>query len=156
MNSPNIDDFYLLLDILERNYFKHFRKGVKTLELLLSSNNLLNICSNCTLCAEELYPNQDIFKSNSNTNKFENLLILIDWYIKNEFICDIEFNGCLEDEDNNILYNTLAIILTKFKQTQYNKHPNKIIFHTKMKNIKQFIEVYYGTVCSQRWQTVTR
>lgn len=135
MNSPNNDDFYLLIDVLERNYFKYFRKGIKTLELLLSSNNLLNVCSNCTLQTNELYPNQNIFEPRLNSNKFDNLLLLIDWYIKNEFICDIEFNGCLEDENNDNLYNTLSIILNKFKQVKNNKHPNAIIFHTKMKNI---------------------
>lgn len=135
MNSPNIDDFYLLNDILERNYFSYFRKGIKNLELILSSNTFnLSTCSDCALQTSELYPNQNIFTP-TLTNKFENLLLIIDWYIKNDFVCDIEFNGCLEEENHEHIYNALKNMLKKFKEVKYNKHPNKIIFHTRMQDL---------------------
>lgn len=139
MIVPNKDDFYLFQDILERNYFKDFRKGKKNIEFLLSSDTLsLNSCSNCTIEQSILYPEEDIFIPNSNKN--ENLLLLIDWYISNQFICPIEFNGCIEDENIENLILTLNQIIEKFNNTNYK--PRSVIFHTKMKNLNLISSIF--------------
>lgn len=133
MITPNIDDFYLLNDILQRNYFDYFKKGKKNLEFLLSSNTLsLNRCSNCNTINLDIYSQQNIFTP-TKTNKYENLLLIIDWYIQNKFICDIEFNGCIENEDHTDFINNINKIIDKFNNK--NNHPKNIIFHTRMGDI---------------------
>jgi hypothetical protein len=56
MITPNIDDYILFQDMLERNYFNDFKKGNKTIEFLLSTTHTLNICSNCENKNSDLYP----------------------------------------------------------------------------------------------------
>lgn len=139
MITPNIDDFYLLQDILNRNYYNDFKKGKKTIELLLQSNKLsLNSCSNCDIVESPLYPNQDIFTP-THSDKFTNLQTIVDWYLDNEFNCNIEFNGCIEDEEEISFLNALEQLIFKFNINKKNKFPRYIIFHTQMKNI-EFIQ----------------
>lgn len=135
MITLNKDDFYLFQDILKRNYFNDFKIGKKNIEFLLSSNTFsLSTCSNCQTIASELYPNQEIFTP-TETNKYTNLLSLIDWYITNEFICNIEFNGRIEDENKEEFLSVLKAVINKFLNTPKCKKPDHIIFHTQMKDI---------------------
>ena len=50
MIKTNKDDFYLLQDILKRNYFNFFKKGEKNIEFILNHSCNKN-CSNCFSCS---------------------------------------------------------------------------------------------------------
>lgn len=132
MITTNKDDFYLIQDILKRNYFNYFKNGEKNIELILN-NNCVHDCKNCFSCSydKEIYKNQNIFIPTEN-NKYTNLLDIIDWYIKNNFFCKIYFRGCIEEENEQILY-FLQKINDKFLNN--NLFPKQIIFETKGKNL---------------------
>lgn len=132
MITPNIDDYILFQDMLERNYFNDFKKGNKTIEFLLSTTHTLNICSNCENKNSDLYPQQDIFIP-TQTSKFQNLKLLLNWYIENKFQCDIHFNGQIENED----INEILVCLEYLKiNLNYTDRQINIIFNTKMKNFE--------------------
>ena len=125
MNVQNIE---LFNDILERNYYSYYRQGKKQIEFYLSG-----ICNqNCEYCylhkyQEKLYPlainNFDII--------IQNFQYLINWYIENEFICDINLfsgdwiNTKLRQPIFNIFYNS-------FKNIKQNKRPKFIIIPDNM------------------------
>lgn len=132
MINTNKDDFYLLQDILDRNYFSFFRTGNnKNIEFILS-NQCSNNCENCYMNLDsEIYKGQEIFVP-TKTNKFINLMNLIDWYINNEFKCDIFLRGCIEEESIDII-EIFQNIKNKFINTDY--YPQNIYIYTKIKDI---------------------
>lgn len=129
MIIPNKDDFYLIQDILKRNYFNFFKNGEKNIELILNHSCNKN-CTNCFSCSydKEIYKNQDIYVP-TNSNKYENLLDIIDWYILNNFSCNIYFRGCIEEENSEQLLSILKNIKNKFLLN--NIFPKQILFETK-------------------------
>ena len=132
MIVTNNDDFYLLQDVLKRNYFVFFERGQKNIEFILNNNCNQN-CENCFGCSydKEAYKNQNIFLP-QGTHKYNNLLDLTDWYIDHKFVCNIIFRGCVEEEAEESFLNTLNNMYKKFKQnnkTQINNEKqSKIIF----------------------------
>ena len=134
MNIVNEDDFYLLQDILKRNYFDFFLKGDKEIEFILNNNCNQN-CKNCFSCSydRDIYKNQNIFIP-TKSHKYDNLLNLIDWYIQNQFHCKIIFKGCIEEESSYDLLKTCKEVYNKF--VLHNIFPKEIVFETKGKNIK--------------------
>lgn len=134
MIVTNNDDFYLLQDVLKRNYFVFFERGQKNIEFILNNNCNQN-CENCFGCSydKEAYKNQNIFLP-QGTHKYNNLLDLTDWYIDHKFVCNIIFRGCVEEEAEESFLNTLNNMYKKFKQN--NIQPQSISFETKGKNIQ--------------------
>ena len=133
MIISNKDDFYLFQDILYRNYFNDFQQGKKQIEFLLNNNCEQNYnCIKCNNCIDkELYKNQNIYEP-SKTTKIENLKTLIDWYVNNNFYCDIIFNGCV-DYEMNIL--SIFEYLNQVFKTSKNT-PKNIYVYTKGENIE--------------------
>lgn len=134
MIKTNKDDFYLLQDILKRNYFNFFKKGEKNIEFILNHSCNKN-CSNCFSCSydTEIYKRQNIFTP-TERDKFENLFSLTEWYINNEFCCNIYFRGCVEEESTDLLLNALQNMYNQFLSN--NTIPKNIIFDTKGKDIE--------------------
>lgn len=133
MVQNNIDDIYLFQDILDRNYFNDFRHGEKNIEFLLNNNICSHNCKNCYLNTDkEIYKNQNIF-SQVGTNKFNNLLKLIDWYISNNFCCNIYIKGCLEEENIDEVLRCFTEIHNKF--ININLKPKEIYIYTKGLNL---------------------
>lgn len=134
MIKTNKDDFYLLQDVLKRNYFNSFEKGEKNIEFILNHTCDKN-CSNCFSCSydTELYKNQNIFIPTEDS-KYDNLSSLTKWYIDNKFYCNIYFRGCIEEESADILLNSLQNMRDQFLSN--NIFPRHIIFDTKGNNIK--------------------
>lgn len=134
MNIPNKDDFYLLQDILNRNYFTFFQHGEKNIEFILNNQCNQN-CKNCFSCSydKEIYKNQDIYVP-TQSNKYDNLLDLINWYIVNNFYCNIYIRGCVEEENSKIFLESLNNIYQQFISN--NILPKGLYFETKGKNIQ--------------------
>ena len=134
MIKTNKDDFYLLQDILKRNYFNFFKKGEKNIEFILNHSCNKN-CSNCFSCSydTEIYKKQNIFNP-TEKDKFDNLFSLTEWYINNKFCCNIYFRGCIEEESTNLLLNALQNMHNQFLSN--NTIPKHIIFDTKGKDIE--------------------
>lgn len=134
MIITNEDDFDLIQDILKRNYFNFFKKGEKNIEFILNNNCNKN-CANCFACSYdvELYKNQEIFIP-TKKDKYDNLLSLTNWYIKNNFHCNIYFRGCIEEESPDKILNSLQNMCDQFL---FNKVlPKHILFDTKGQNIE--------------------
>lgn len=137
MITPNIDDQILFQEMLERNYFNNFKKGNRNIEFLLSTDETLSICTNCSTQNSDLYPQQDIFIP-TKTNKFQNLKSLLKWYMDNQFQCDIHFNGQIEKENISQIIECLDYLKTYI----YFQKPIDIIFNTKMENINIIDQIY--------------
>ena len=127
----NIDDLYLFKDILNRNYFDDFKRGKKNIEFLLN-NECPHNCQNCHVNYDkEIYKNQNIFSPKNN--KYDNLLFLIDWYIENQFHCDMIFKGCIEENPEKDIIDIFTKMYNKFNNSP--SHPGRIYIHTKGLNI---------------------
>lgn len=105
-NKIEEQDIQLLNDILERNYYFYFKQGIeKGLSLSIYNNNLYN---------NSIYVPEEVI-INSIENITNNLNYLLDWYINNQFKCNIYIEDCelwINDEIKDIIFN---ILMNKFK-----------------------------------------
>lgn len=88
--NENIDNRILLNDILKRDYYTDFQSinPSKTIEIFLSGK-----CkSNCDYCYLKKHQN-DLFpiELNNYDNIIHNFEIFLNWYIDNEFKCNLDF-----------------------------------------------------------------
>lgn len=98
-------------DFLERTYFQHYRKGARKIEFFMTG-----ICSaNCEYCylkkhQSDLYPTE-LHNSEIILN---NLTKLMNWYVEQEFCCDIDLfsanwvNTPIGEKIFDIIYNALV------------------------------------------------
>lgn len=86
-NNKYLDDKKLINDVLERQYYSHFRNGDKKIEIFLNG-----ICkANCDYCYLKKHQKSLFPLSIYNEDKIiENLRLLLNWYIENEFTCPID------------------------------------------------------------------
>lgn len=118
----------LLKDILERNYFSNFRQknNTKSIELFITGKCLQN-CQYCYVKKHqnELYP----INIDKDENIINNLSLFLDYYISNEFLCNINlFSG--EWLSLPISQKIFQIIYNKFSKTIYK--PKRILIPDNM------------------------
>lgn len=107
----------LLNDILDRNYYQFFKKNEKFLSLTFFYNNKYN--------NSKYIPNFELPKSNCSQIK-ENFIYVLDWYIQNNFSCDIK----IEDEFwlyDYEFYNYIFVTLLNYIKNKNLKVKNIII-----------------------------
>lgn len=105
MISVNEQDINLINDILERNYYYYYKKGnEKKISLSIYNNNNYN---------NSIFTKQ-VIKQEENNIILNNLEKILNWYNKNNFICDIYiedeqwfFNDKLKKEILNLLLEKL-------------------------------------------------
>lgn len=135
--SIMLEDKKLANDILERHFFSNFRKprsrqdtDKKKLEIFLTG-----ACrANCEYCyikknMHSLYP---IGLQNEDTI-VHNFKLLMDWYVKNEFKCDLELFSA-EWLTTSLADKIIAILLDTFNNTSYK--PEVIICADNMQFLK--------------------
>lgn len=127
-----IENAQLLTEILERNYYKFFRdknyKSLKNIEFIINkaSTNLNSYgCFGNT--EKQMYPNIDFTQCDYEKIK-TNLALFLDFYIKNNFVCDIELTGNDWLNENDKTNDIFEIILKKFENIE-NK-PETIYVNT--------------------------
>lgn len=134
MSTMLDQDRILANDVLERHYYSKFREGKegKTLEIFL-----LGACrSNCEYCylkkhLKDLYP---IHLHNYDTI-INNLGLILDWYIENNFKCGIEiFSG--EWLTTPLADRVIDIFYKKFKDVNDCNKPIRIICADNMQFLK--------------------
>lgn len=133
-------------DVLERNFYESFRtkREGKKIELYLTGACKAN-CEYCYLKKhqKDLYPT----KLHSEELIIQNLQLVLDWYIKNEFICQFDIFSAewlttpLADKVFNCFYNT-------FSKVPKSKRPKVILMADNMQFLKsehytQKVESYY-------------
>lgn len=125
------EDNILFNDILTRNYFLPFQKRQKKIEFQLSG-----LCSaNCQYCylkahQKELFP-IELYNKEQIVKNFE---LLIKWYIKNNFNCEIDlFSG--EWLTTDLMEPILEILYNNFKNIPQYSKPEKIVIPDNMKFI---------------------
>lgn len=123
MTTIKDQNIKLLNDILERNYYFYYRKNNdKNISISLLNNNFYN--------------NSIFIKDNLITNDYNNVLLNLDkifnWYIENNFCCDIIFEDI--NEILNIKEDFFALLKklkkSKIKTIYFRGNPikcNKII-----------------------------
>lgn len=124
----------LFTNFLNRYYFSYFRKDpniddrYRTLEIFFKAT-CPSQCSYCYLIKN----GKDLYPTNLQTeeNLLKNLNILLDWYIKNKFSCDIcLFTG--EMICSGLAFKAWDIMLEKFGQPHNYYKPDTIIYAENM------------------------
>lgn len=115
-------DKQLIKDVLERHYFQKWREDIESaIEIYV-----YGLCkSNCKYCylkkhQEEIYPTE----LNDISTIIHNFELVIDWYIKNKFICMIDFFSA-EWLTTPLFEPMMQIMYDKFKNTKFR--PFRII-----------------------------
>ena len=124
------EDNELLEDILKRNYYKDFTSPFpqKRIEFIFNRKNKFSQCYGCFNNDEKLlYPDIDFCEIDYDKTN-ENLAAFIDYYIENNFLCDIKLNG-LDWANSDYAADTMDIIFAKFKNSQIY-HPTTIYINT--------------------------
>ena len=112
MFSIEEQDRQLLQDILERNYYYYFRKNnTKNISISLFNNNNYN---------NSIFTKQII--NNNDNNILNNLNFFIDWYLKQNFICDLFIEDYDQIADNVFKKKVFNILYKKFKKNVKNKN----------------------------------
>lgn len=111
----------ILYNLINRYYFNFFKKGEKTLEIFLRSKCTSN-CKYCYLTNNEKLSPREL---ETDENLLLNLQSLLDFYIKNEFSCNIDlFTGqCILD---GFLFRVFDILYKKFSDLSFDRKPRTI------------------------------
>lgn len=116
--TDKYQDKVLINDIIDRNYYWHFKRNRdKDLCLTFFYNNKYN---NSNLIPGFPIPQTDIEKV------LLHLELLLDWYIKNDFKCDIKINDDLWLSDLETREKIINIFIEKFKNLDNRKKPFQI------------------------------
>lgn len=132
----------LAKNMLERIYYQNFREGKKEIELFLFGQ-----CSaKCKYCylnkhSEELYP-QDFSEL---SNILNNLQIILNWYKKEQFICDLDIFSAEWLDKAHLREPVLEIIYNNFINSEYK--PQHIIIPSNI----QFLNNKKETQVIQNW-----
>lgn len=114
--------------ILEQEYFTEFKLGNKSIELELSG-----LCSaNCQYCYLKKYQ-KDLFPKElyNEKNIIDNINLLLQWYIKNNFTCRISlFSG--EWLTTSLMEPVFNSIYNNFKDAQEYQKPIDILIPDNM------------------------
>ena len=139
-NLVQIENNKLAQDILKRNYFDYFQKGQsKNLEIFLLGHCSAQ-CKYCYLVKHpELYPTTDL------NNILKNLQLIINWYIKNQFINEIDIFSAEWLNMDNFRDQVFTIFYNSFKDSEYK--PPIIVIPSNM----QFIHSKNSTEKIQEW-----
>lgn len=115
-------DKQLLKDVFERHYFSKWRKDRNSsIEIYV-----YGLCkSNCKYCylkahQKEIYPTE----LNNIPIILHNFELVLDWYIKNQFICMLDFFSA-EWLTTDLFEPMMKIMYDKFSKTKY--HPDRIL-----------------------------
>lgn len=124
------DDILLINDILDRNYYSYFKEGKKGIKIIFN-----DIIKEPPEKIQKLYLNQNTYKK-TKTEKNQNLNMLIDWYINNNFLCDLYFY--------NIDFSQESILILKTAIEKFNNSyvfPKNIYFYCSLKDIEQIKKI---------------
>ena len=132
MITPYEQDKILANDVLERNYYTRFRKGMGRIELFLTGACRAN-CDYCYLKKNQanLYP----AKLHKEEVIIANLQKVLNWYVKNEFTCSLDIFSA-EWLTTPIAEKVIDCIYNTFSQVPEEKRPKAVLAADNMQFLK--------------------